>query len=77
MRVISLALDLRCSALVLVNTASTGTLHCVEVSRGVVHHWAPVNAQLNPQRPLIEVLGEGKGKIISVHTVEGIWGSGG
>jgi hypothetical protein len=76
MRVISLSLELRCSALVLVNTSSTGTLICVVVSGGVFHQWAPVNAQVNPHRPLIEVLGEGKGKIIPVHTVEGIWRSG-
>lgn len=72
-----MSLELQCSALALVNTSSTGTLICVEVSGGVVHHWAPVNAQVNPHRPLIEVLGEGKGKIIPVNAVEGMWGSGG
>jgi len=72
-----LSLELRCSALVLVNISSMGTLICVEVSGGVVHHWAPGDAQVNPHRPLIEVLGEGKGKIIPVHAVDGIWRSGG
>jgi len=77
MQVINISLELRCSGLALVNTSSTGTLICVEVSGGVVHHWAPVNAQVNPRRPLIEVHGGGKGKIIPVHAVKVIWGSGG
>jgi hypothetical protein len=76
MQVISLSLELRRSALLLVNT-SMGTLICVEVPGGVVYHWAPGDAQMNPHRPLIEVLGEDKGKIIPVHAVDGVWGSGG
>jgi hypothetical protein len=77
MQVISLSLELRCSAPLLVNTSSMGTLICVEASGGVVHRWASGDAQVNPHRPLIEVLDEGKGKIIPVHAVDGIWGSGG
>jgi hypothetical protein len=74
MLVIILSLELRCRALVLVNTSSTRTLICVDVSGGAVHQWAPVKAQVNAHRPLIEALDEGKGKIIPVYAVEGIWG---
>ena len=73
MQVVSLPRELSCSAVFFQRThLPIRSFICVDVSGGVVHRWAPVNAQVNPHRLLIEVLGEGKGKIVPVHAMEGI-----
>jgi hypothetical protein len=36
--------------------------------------WAPANAQVTPHRLVINILNEGKGKIIPVYTMEGVGG---